>query len=196
MTEYEQALKGQPVDNTDAASLPKLRAELVKENQYYQALVTEQNLASGNAVDQQRLLAASTPELQSRAVAARSQLQESEKQLHQGQEKLAAAQKLLALNQDILQQLTQAQDVSVPRQQYQRQQQEVLNAQATVDRLQTEQQRSTEAIASARQQLQSTLALAAQNVLNKVTQNQKRLTQIDAALRQAQQKNQARHSRD
>ena len=189
---YEQALKGYPVNNADPASLPKLRAELVQENQYYQALVTDRNLAaSGDDVNQQRLLAASTPELQSQAVAARSQMQESEKQLHQGQEKLAAAQKLLALNQDILQQLT-AQDVLVPRQQYQRQQQEVLSNQTTVDQLQVEQKRFTEAIAQARQQLQSTLALAAQNILNKVTQNQKRLTQIDAALRQAQQKNQTR----
>ena len=187
---YEQALKGYPADNADAASLPKLRAELVKENQYYQALVTDQT--ASDADNQQRLLAASTPELQSQAAAARSQMQESEKQLHQGQEKLAEAQKLLALNQDILQQLTQAQDVSVPRQQYQHQQQEVLSNQAAVDRLQAEQQRSTEAIAQARQQLQSTLALAAQSVVDKVTQNQKRLTQIDAALRQAQQKNQTR----
>ncbi len=187
---YEQALKGYPADDADAASLPKLRAELVKENQYYQALVTDQ--MASDADNQQRLLAASTPELQSQAAAARSQMQESEKQLHQGQEKLAAAQKLLALNQDILQQLTQAQDVSVPRQQYQHQQQEVLSNQAAVDRLQAQQRSTDEAIATARQQLQSTLALAAQSVVNKVTQNQKRLTQIDAALRQAQQKNQTR----
>ena len=190
---YEQALKGgHPADDAAGASLPKLRADLVQENQYYQALVTDQTATGGDDVNQQRLLAASTPELQSRAVAARLQMQELEKQLRQGQEKLAAAQKLLALNQDILQQLSQAQDVSVPRQQYQRQQQEVLSNQGTVDRLQAEQQRFPDAIAQARQQLQSILALAAQDVLNKVTQNQKRLTQIDAALRQAQQKNQTR----
>lgn len=195
---YEEVLKGgNPTGESDLTTLIQLRTDLAKETQYYQTLVTDKNLEVGAGgefnANQQKLLAASSPELQSRAAAARLQIQEVEKQQSQVKEKLAAAQKLLAVNQDILDQLTQAsREVTVPQQQYQRQKQEVLNNQEAVDKLKTEQQRLTGEMTQAKQELQNAIALSTKDVLTRITENQKRIAQIDSQLKQAQLENQQR----
>jgi HlyD family secretion protein len=193
---YEYALKGTyPANESELPSLIQLRTQLEKEIQYYQTLVTDKNLeseADGELhANQQRLLAASSPELQARVSTARSQIQEKEKQLSQVKAKLAAAQKRLAFNQDLLEQMTQgAKEVDVSRQQYQRQKQEVLNNQEEVDRLSTQQQRLTKEIARTKEELQNSMALSGKDVLKTITQNQKQIAQIDSQVRQAQQENQ------
>jgi len=176
---YEDALKGGKLaDQSDSASLPQLRAELVKEIQYYQGLVTDKNLeiaADGEFnANQQRLLAASSPELQSRASAARLQIQKLEKQLSLVQQDLTEAQKLLAVKQDILEPLTR------------------LAIQAEVKRRLGQKQQLTVGISQAKKELQNTMALSAKDVLTKITQNQKRVAQIDSQLKQAQLDNQNR----
>jgi len=176
---YEDALKGGKLaDQSDSASLPQLRAELVKEIQYYQGLVTDKNLeiaADGEFnANQQKLLAASSPELQSRASAARLQIQKLEKQLSLVQQDLTEAQKLLAVKQDILEPLTR------------------LAIQAEVKQRLGQKQQLTVGISQAKKELQNTMALSAKDVLTKITQNQKRVAQIDSQLKQAQLDNQNR----
>lgn len=195
---YDEVLRGgNSTSETKLNSLVSQRVQLAQETQYYQSLVTDNNLDSnvGGELDanQQKLIAASSPELQSRAAAARSQLQKLEKQLASVKEKLEQAEKLLAFNQDILERMRQAsQDVAVPRQQYQRQNQEVLNNQAEVDNQLAAQQRLTKQIAQTKEELQNTLTLAAKDLLNKISQNQQQIAQLDAQLKQAQLENQNR----
>lgn len=195
---YDEVLKGgNPVTTTNAPSLIQLRTQLVQQTQYYQTLVTQRNLEEGASsaftANQQKLVAASSPELQSRASAAQLQIQELEKRQSQTQEKLTAAEKLLAVNQDILDQLTQvSQDVAVPRQQYQRQKQDVLNNQAEIDKFQTEQQRVKGELSQAKEELAHAIALSLKDVLTQISENQTRLTQIDAQIKQAQLNNQTR----
>lgn len=195
---YENALKGSyPVDELNLPPLVQLRDRLEQEAQYYQALVTDKNLESAangefNA-KHQRLIAASSPEVQSRVSAARLQIQDLEKQLLLVKEKLAVAQKRAAFNQDMFERLTQAsKEVDVPRQQYQRQKQELLTAQEDVERLSAEQKRLTQEITQVKEIQQNAIALAAKDVLAKISQNQRQILQIDAQLKPAQQDNQKR----
>lgn len=193
---HEDALRGGNLaSEPNSPSLPHLRVELVNETRYYQALVTDENLKSdaGNELhaNRQRLLAAATPELHSRASTARMKIQDLEKQQIQVKERLATTQRLLALNQDILKRLTQASsDVSVPQEQVQRQKQEVSNNQAAADKLKNEQQRIAKEIAQSKEELQNTLSLSTQDVLAKVSQNEQRIAQIDSQLKQALLENQ------
>ncbi len=178
---YENALKGSnPSGESEATSLIQLRTQLVKENQYYQALVADKNLeseANGEFdTNHQRLLAASSPELQSRASAARLRIQELEKQLSKVQEKLAAAQKLQAENPEALGQLSQVSK----------------EVQTEVERRSAQQQQVKREITQVKEELQNTFALAAKDVRTKIAQNQQRIAEIDSHLRQAQQDNQKR----
>lgn len=178
---YENVLKGgNPMGESQSTSLTQLRAQLVKENQYYQVLVADKNqqseVGSEFNANQQRLLAASSPELQSRASAARLRIQELEKQLSKVQEKLAAAQKLQAENAETLGQLSQVSK----------------EVKAEVERRSAEHKQVTQEIAKAREELQNAIALSTKEVLAKITQNQQRIAEIDAHLRQAQQENQKR----
>ncbi|MDP8964991.1 MAG: HlyD family secretion protein [Cyanobacteriota bacterium] len=178
---YESILQGKnPVIESDAPSLTKLRAELVKENQYYQALVTnkerESQVSGEFNANQQRLLAASSPQLQSRASAARLQIQDLEKRSSKVQEKLAAARKLLAENPDALEQLTQVSK----------------QVQAEVKQLSAQQQQLAPELSKAKEELQNTIILSKSNVLAKVAQNQKQISDIDSQLKQAQLQNQKR----
>ncbi|MCA1991272.1 MAG: HlyD family efflux transporter periplasmic adaptor subunit [Coleofasciculus sp. S288] len=192
---YEEVLKGEtPSGESKLASLIQLRTELVKENQYYQTLVSDKTL-KGKAdsefnANQQKLLAASSPEVQSRAAEMQLQIQTLEKQLSQVQEKLAATQKLLAVNQDILE--TQRTQQGTASQEYQRQKQEVSNNLAEIERLKAEQQRLTGEITKGKEELQNAIALSTKEVLTKISENQKRIAQIDSQLKQAQLDNQQR----
>lgn len=189
---YEDALKGSyPINESDLPPLIQLRTQLQQETQYYQALVSDKHLEQGakdelNA-SQQRLLAASSPELQVRASAARMQMQELEQQRSQVQEKLAESQKLLAVNQDFLEKLT---EVPASRQRYQRQNQEIQSIQADAEQLTATQKRLTTELSQAKEELQSAIALSQKDVLNQITQNQRQIAQIDLQLRQAHQENQ------
>lgn len=178
---YENVLKGgNPIGESQSTSLTQLRAQLVKENQYYQVLVADKNqqseVGSEFNANQQRLLAASSPELQSRASAARLRIQELEKQLSKVQEKLAAAQKLQAENAETLGQLSQVSK----------------EVKAEVERRSAEHKQVTQEIAKAREELQNAIAVSTKEVRTKITQNQQRIAEIDAHLRQAQQENQKR----
>ncbi|HEY9666855.1 MAG TPA: HlyD family efflux transporter periplasmic adaptor subunit [Coleofasciculaceae cyanobacterium] len=191
---YEDALKGSdPGNKSDLPPLIQLRTQLQQETQYYQALVSDKNLDQGakdelNA-SQQRLLAASSPELQARVSAARMQMQELEQQRSQVKEKLAEAQKLLAVNQDFSEKVT---EVPASRQRYQRQNQEIQSIEADAERLTATQKRLTTDLSQAKEQLQSAIALAQKDVVNQITQNQRQIAQIDLQLKQAHQENQQR----
>jgi len=177
-------------------SLLKLRETLAQENDFYRAQING-STASGRggefSANQQRLLAASRAEYQSRVAAAQLQIRELEKQRSQVQGQLVSAQEILTLNQEILGRIQPVvQEGALSQLQYQRQQQEVLTKQSEVDRLTSEAQRLTVAIAEAREQLQNTIALSNKDILAKIADNQKRIAEIDTQLSRTQLDNQKR----
>jgi len=185
---YNTALSGKiQTGGSDLASLMRLRAALSAENQFYVAQTNGLNPKGGTDgefnTNQQRLLAASRAENQSRIAAAKLQIQESEKQRSQTQAQLTTAKNVLALNQVILSRFAQmTAEGGVSKLQTERQQQEVLSRQAEVERLTTEQQRLAIAISQAREQLQNTIASSTKDIHSKIADNQKRIAEIDTQL--------------
>ncbi len=193
---YDAALSGKipSSGSSDLVSLTRLRAALIAENQFYGAQSNGLNPKGGADgefnVNQQRLLAASRAENQSRIAAAQLQVQESEKQRSQTQAQLTTAKNVLALNQVILSRFAQmTAEGGVSKLQTERQQQEVLSRQAEVERLTTEQQRLAIAISQAREQLQNTIALSTKDILSKIADNQKKIADIDTQLSRARLEN-------
>ncbi len=171
----------------DLVALTRLRAALIAENKFYKAQIQGLSLTriSGDEFDvtQQQLLVASRAEHQSRVANAQLQIKESEKELSQTQGQLVTARKVVALNQQILNQIEPVvAEGAISKLQYQRQQQEVLTSQAEVDRLNAESQRLKVEISQATEQLQNTLALSTKDVLTKIAENQKKIAEIDAQL--------------
>lgn len=168
------------------------RSALIAENQLYQA-----QLSGGSAANltpqQQTRLRVGLIEANSRAAAAQLEVNQLREQYTQAQTQLRAAEANLLIDQGILADIRPlAEEGGIARIQLRRQEQEVLNSTAEVQRLQQEVQRLEFAIAQALQQLQNTLALTGNDLLNKIADNEKRLTEIDSQLNKAIVENQKR----
>jgi hemolysin D len=183
-----------PTGKSELLSLTKLRANLISENQYYQSVVSgvspETEYSGEFSANQQRLLAASRAEIQSGVSAAQFKIQELEKQRSQTQGQLKNAENILGINQKILSRiLPLVTEGAIPQLQYERQQQEVLNRQAEVERLGGEIQRLAITISQAKQNLENIIALSAKDIHSKIAENHKKISQIDTGLSQAKLEN-------
>ncbi len=161
-----------------------VRDALIQENQLYQAQLTNARPAPNLSIDKQALLLASQAESNSRLAGAQAEIQQSERQLSQNNFALASAKDVLALNQNILNDLKPVVDEgSIPRLQYRRQEQEVRQRQAEVDRLQEEQKRLQASIIQAKQRLQNTTALNRKDLLTKIADNEKKLAELEGQMK-------------
>ncbi|MDX2216137.1 MAG: HlyD family efflux transporter periplasmic adaptor subunit [Oculatellaceae cyanobacterium bins.114] len=176
-------------------ALTSNRSAIIAENQIYRAQLTGSSSGAGLTPDQQARLQSGLMETQSAAAAARLEVSQLQRQLSQTLVQLTTARATLEIDQGILEDIRPlVEQGGIARIQYLRQQQEVMNGQAEVDRLTQEQQRLQFAIAQAGEQYQNTVALSQNNVLNRLSENEKRLAEIDSQLNKAIVENEKRLS--
>jgi len=170
----------------ELATLTRNRATLISENRLYRALLAGDSSGSGLTPDQQSRLQSTLEEQRSRKMTAQLEANQLERQLQQIISQLASAKETLKINQGIFQNLKEVDQAGgIPKVQYLRQQQEVINSQSRVEQLLEEQNRIKLAIAQAREKLQNTVALSKQDLLTKLADNDKRLAEIDSQLKKA-----------
>ncbi|MBD2460992.1 HlyD family efflux transporter periplasmic adaptor subunit [Oscillatoria sp. FACHB-1407] len=167
-------------------ALTSNRATLIAENQIFRAQLTGSSNGAGLTPEQQARLQSGLLETQSAAAAARLEVSQLQRQLSQTQVQLSTARATLEIDQGIIADIRPlVEEGGLARIQYLRQQQEVMNGQAEVDRLTQEQQRLQFAIAQAGEKYQNTVALSQNNVLARLSENEKRLAEIDSQLNKA-----------
>jgi hemolysin D len=167
----------------DLSANMAVRDALIQENQLYRFQLTAKP-APNLSIEKQALLLASQAEINSRLAGAQAEIQQSERQLSQSNVALASAQDVLALNQNILDDLKPVVDEgSIPQLQYRRQEQEVRQRRAEVDRLQEEQKRLQASITQAKQRLQNTTALNRKDLLTKIADNDKKLAELEGQMK-------------
>jgi HlyD family secretion protein len=188
---YRAVLSGQNIAAAgldlpaELLSLTASRAALVAENQLYQAQLRGATAGSLNAAQVDRLNAIRT-EADSRTAAAALGVSQLQQQLSQTQGQLNVARETLAINQSILNDIQPLVDEGgLSRVQFLRQQTEVLNGQAEVDRLAKEEDRLVLAIEQANEQLQNTRAVSRTDLLSRVSENDKDIAEIDSQLNKA-----------
>lgn len=161
------------------------RNALLQENQLYRAMLSGGSPANVDPSQQARLQVGML-EAESRAAAARLEISQLQQQLSQTRGQLEAARQSLNIDQQILDRIAPlAEEGGIAELQLMRQEQEVLNARAEVDRLAEEEARIEFAIAQAEQQLQNTVATTGNDLLNRIAQNDQRLAEIDSQLNKA-----------
>jgi len=166
---------------TAIASLAKSRAALAAENQLYRAQLGNPVQGVSLSAGQQERLASATAELGSRFEAARLETEQLKKQLSQNEVQLANAQNILAVSQNILNDLTPLTiEGGLSRIQYLKQQQDVQSRAADVQRFSQEDDRLKLAISQAQEKANNTLALTKNEVLTKIADNEKRVAEIDS----------------
>jgi len=163
-------------------TLTQNRGNLLTENQLYQAQINGGS-GQGFSPDQQLRLRSSQLENRSRIATADLEVTQLRRQLDQTSGQLSNAQATLATEQQILNQLTALfQEGGFAQIQYLRQQQEVQNRQAEVNRLQQEQQRIEITIAQSQAKVDNTIATTQQEVLTRIAANDKAIADIDSQL--------------
>jgi HlyD family secretion protein len=161
------------------------RSALLQENQLYQAMLQGGSTEGLNPAQLSRLRVGML-EAESRASAARLEISQLQQQLSQTQGQLNTARQSLQIDQSILDRIEPlAEEGGIAELQLMRQEQEVLNARAEVDRLAEEVERLRFAISQAEQQLQNTVATTDNDLLNRIAQNDQRLAEIDSQLNKA-----------
>ncbi|HEY9644723.1 MAG TPA: HlyD family efflux transporter periplasmic adaptor subunit [Chroococcidiopsis sp.] len=159
------------------------RAALIAENQLYRAQLTGGEAADNLSPEQRARLRVGLVESNSRASAARLEVDQLQAQFSANEVQLNAAKQSLSIDQEILGDVRPlAEEGGIARLQLRRQEQEVLNGQAEVDRLTQERQRLEFAIAQAQQKFQNTLAVTGSDLLNRMSDNEKRIADIDSQI--------------
>jgi HlyD family secretion protein len=188
--EQAMAQRGLPLE---LVSLTKSRAALAAENQIYRAQLG--GLAQGSRLksEQRERLQSSQAELNSRVTAAELEVEQSIRQLSQTQIQLASAKDTLAMNQEILNNITPLVKVgALSRIQHLKQRQQVRTSLAEAAQLAQEQERLKLAINEAKSKLQNTIALSRKELLTQMADNNKRIAEIDSQLAKAMVENNKR----
>jgi hemolysin D len=183
--------KGQPLlrldhrnVEADIAANTSIRDDLTQENQLYRAQLTNSRPPSSLSIEKQTLFLASQAEINSRVAGAQAEIQQAERQLSQNDFALASAKDVLVLNQNILDDMKPVLDQGgIPLLQYRRQEQEVRQRRAEVDRLQEEQKRLQALISQVTQRLQNTTALNRKDLLTKIAENDKKLAELEGQMK-------------
>lgn len=169
----------------ELVSLVKSRGALTAENQLFRTQIGDSSKGDITA-DQAERLQTDRAELDSRVAAARSQVDQLTRQLNSTRIQLASAKDTVAMNREILQNITPlAKEGAMSRIQYLKQQQELRTSVAQVDQLQQEQQRFLLEIDEAKSKLQNTVAVDRKDVLTKIAENDKKIAEIDSDLTKA-----------
>ncbi len=187
----QRVKKGQPLlrldpRNTEAdiAANTSIRDDLIQENQLYRTQLTNSRPPSSLSIEKQALFLASQAEINSRVAGAQAEIQQSERQLSQNDFALASAKDVLVLNQNILNDMKPVVDEgAIPLLQYRRQEQEVRQGQAEVDRLQEEQKRLQALISQVKQRLQNTTSLNRKDLLTKIAENDKKIAELEGQMK-------------
>jgi hemolysin D len=188
---YRAQLGNIPIDSAEMLNLdlsPEMltltenRSTLLAENQLFASLLTGNNAGNFSPGQAFRLQALQS-EANSRISAAQLEVAQFDRQLEESRIQLQAARSNLATNQAILSDITPLfEEGGIARLQYTRQEQEVTNSQAEVDRLVTEQERLQFAIAQAQERLQNTVAISNTDILNRMADNDKRISEINSQI--------------
>lgn len=185
---YESQINGTPITmsgvniSAGTLTLTQNRANLVTENQLFQAQLNGEGGGSFTP-DQQLRLRSSQLENSSRIASAGLEVEQLRSQFQQVTSQLRNAEASLATEQQILSQLTALfQEGGYAQIQYLRQQQEVQNRQAEVNRLQQEQQRLDITINQSKARLDNTVALTQQEILTRIAANDRAISEIDSQL--------------
>ncbi|MFP4007829.1 MAG: HlyD family type I secretion periplasmic adaptor subunit [Spirulinaceae cyanobacterium] len=167
-------------------SLTENRAALVAESRYYNALLNNQLQPTQLNSAQQARFRASQTELASRVAAAQLDIEQLNRQLAQVQIQQENARSILAVNQQILDDITPlVAEGGIPRIQYLRQEQEVKNSEAETIRLDQEEKRLELAIKRSEERLKNTIAVTQDQIFNRIAENEKRIAEIDSQLSKA-----------
>ena len=160
------------------------RAALIAENRSYVAQLN--GTTNGLTPDQIARVQSGLVESQSRAAEARLEVSQLQEQLNQTQSQLELAQKSLEIDQKVYNDLaTLLAEGGIQRLQVTKQQQQVLQSQAEVEKQTLEKQRLEFAIAQAQQKLTNTMAVSDTDLRNKLADNNKQLASIDSQLNKA-----------
>ena len=160
------------------------RMALIEENELYAILLT--GGGTGNLTPAQQIrLSTLQSEAQSRISSADLEVESIQRQLRQTEGQLASAERTLAIEQQILDDITPlVEEGALSALQLRRQEVEALTRDAEVDRLTQERRVLQSQIAQAQQQLTNTVALTRSDILNRIADNDKRIAEIDSNLTQ------------
>jgi hemolysin D len=167
-------------------SLTANRSALLAENQLYQAQLRGSATGANLSPDQAVRVQAGLLESQTREAAARLDISQLQQQLTQAQSQMASAQKSLVIDQQVYNDLVPLlKDGGISRLQVTRQEQQVIQSQAEVDKQSQEAQRLQYAIAQAQEKFQNAVALSSTDLMNKIADNTKKIADIDSQLNKA-----------
>ncbi|NJK29008.1 MAG: response regulator [Acaryochloris sp. SU_5_25] len=131
--------------------------------------------------EQQLRLRSSLQEEASRTSGARLETEQLQKQLQQAQIQQVSARKTLAVNQDLLDQITPiAKAGGIPKVELLKQQEAAQKSQAELERLQKEESRLNLAIAQAQEKVDNTVSGSRKDLLAAIAVNEKQIAEIDS----------------
>ncbi|GAB4383337.1 MAG: HlyD family type I secretion periplasmic adaptor subunit [Elainellaceae cyanobacterium] len=169
----------------EVVALTANRSALLTENQLYRAQLGESVDTTGLTAEQIARVQASLNESQSRQAAAQLEVSQLQEQLNQAQTQLETARQSLAIDEQVLADLRPLlEEGGIQRLQVTRQEQQVLESRAEVERLAQEEQRLQYAIAQAGQNLQNTVSISERDLRDKIADNEEQLASIDSQLNQ------------
>jgi hemolysin D len=168
----------------EVLALTANRAALIAENRSYQAQLG--GTTAGLNPAQTARVQSGLVESQSRAAEAKLEVSQLQEQLNQTQSQLELAQKSLQIDQKVYSDLaTLLEEGGIQRLQVTKQQQQVLQSQAEVEKQTLEKQRLEFAIAQAQQKFTNTVAVSDTDLRNKLAENDKQIASIDSQLNKA-----------
>ncbi len=160
------------------------RMALLDENQLYATLLAGGGVENLTPAQQIRLSTLQS-EAQSRISSADLEIEGIRRQMRQTEGQIASAERTLAIEQQILDDITPlVEEGALSPLQLRRQEVETLTRNAELDRLTQERRVLESQIAQAQQQLTNTVALTRSDILNRIAENDKRIAEIDSNLTQ------------
>lgn len=165
----------------ESAFLLKNRASLVSENQFLRSQLRNAPPDINNGIDQQQRFIAAKRELESRATAAKLEVEKIKKQLSQTKVRLRDTQDSLAIQTRILDKLQiLAVEGGISQLQYLNQQQQVQTLKAEIEQLMEEEKRLELDIQKSQQEAKNTIAVTDKTVLDQIANNKQRIAEIDS----------------
>ncbi|MBD2773153.1 HlyD family efflux transporter periplasmic adaptor subunit [Iningainema tapete] len=167
----------------EIATLTQSRAAIIAENQVYRSQLNNSTTGIVLTPDQQLRLRSRQLDFNSRITDIKLEIEKTQAKLTEGQLQLASAKDVLAINRKIIQDMEPVvKEGAIARSQFLVRQQEVLKAQAEVDRLTKEQQQLKLAIIQAKEKIRNTEAISKEDLLSRITANEKSIAEIDSQL--------------
>jgi len=175
------------VNQAELEASRRVRDTLLAENRIDRALLNGTLQVSELSPEQQATLSESHREFASRVTAAKERIRQFQDQLRQNDILLASKQEVLALNQELLKDLKSLmEEGGLARVQYVRLQQEVLQQEGEIKRLQEEKPRLESSIRQATEEMNNTIATTRRDLLLRINENERRISELTRQLEQAE----------